>query len=209
MLPDIRINASPDPHVFLREVERLAVTHGGYDADRRDDIDATDFEVLTLRSTGDVPHRGLGAQLLISSSRGRWADVEVRAADWGGEPAAPSREAYVEAAEFVLRPLLKVYNREHGTRRRLLIERPRALPVLPPVATELFETFVACANTRVLHPYDWDRFYDFVRHCAAHNVGVSVEDVQRLLLCSGFESSYADQIAAVFRHGRHLLTYRR
>lgn len=209
MLPDIRINASPDPYAFLREVEQFVVTLGGYDAERRDDIDTTDFEILTLRPTSNLPYRGLGAQLLVSSSRGRWAEVEIRAADWGGEPVAPSREAYIEAAKFVVGPLLEAYNRNHGTCRRLLVESVDALPSLPPVASSVFETFVSCANMTVLHPYDWERFYDFVRHCAAHNVAVSSEDVQRLLVHAGFERSHAESIADIFHHGRRLLTYRR
>ncbi|MEL6614214.1 MAG: hypothetical protein AAFQ43_00675 [Bacteroidota bacterium] len=209
MLPDIRINASPDPHAFLREVERFAATLGGYDAERRDDIDSTDFEILNIRPTRNVPYRGLGAQLLVYSSRGRWADVEIRAQDWGGEPVAPSREVYVEAAESVLSPLLTAYNRERGTRRRLLVEPADALPRLPPGAADVFQRFASCANTTVLHPYDWERFYDFVRHCAAHNVAVSSEDVQRLLVHAGFDRAYAESIADVFRHGRRLLTYRR
>jgi len=209
MLPDIRINASPDPPAFLREVERFAATLGGYDAERRDDIDSTDFEILNIRPTRNVSYRGLGAQLLVSSSRGRWANVEVRAQDWDGEPVAPSREVYVEAAESVLSPLLTAYNRERGTRRRLLVEPVDALPRLPPGAADVFQRFVSCANMTVLHPYDWERFYDFVRHCAAHNVAVSSDDAQRLLVHVGFDSSRAEPIADVFRHGRRLLTYRR
>lgn len=81
--------------------------------------------------------------------------------------------------------------------------------MLPPVATEVFQRFAVCANTRVLHPLDWERFYDFVRHCAAYNVGVSVAGVRRLLVCVGFEGRYADSMAEVFEHSRRLLTYRR
>lgn len=206
VLPDIRINATPDPHAFLRELERLALAHGGYDADLRGDIDSTDFEILNLRPAEPVPFDGLGVQLLVSSRRGPWADVEVRAPDWGGEP-VPDRATYVGAARAVLSPLLLGYNRAHGTRRCLLVEREHAVPPLPRVAADLFATFVGCANKSALHPNDWDRFYDFVRHCAARNVSTSSEDVQRLLIHAGFAHAVAERVAAVFFHGRRLLTY--
>lgn len=66
-------------------IQCLVFACGGSDVNRRDDIALTDFEILDLRPTYPTPFDGLGAQLLVSTRRGKGPDVEVRAADWGVE----------------------------------------------------------------------------------------------------------------------------
>ena len=61
---------------------------------------------------------------------------------------------------------------------------------LPPVAAELWQRFADTANSDMLHPLDWDRFYRFVgwthRRCQRIDEG----DVRALLDARGLPRDY-------------------
>lgn len=72
---------------------------------------------------------------------------------------------------------------------------------LPPKAKEKFDLFVTCANKQILHHLDWERFYFFIWHCASHNVRISGQQVEDLLVDADFTEDYAEHIALIFVHG--------
>jgi|GEM_PF-103343 len=77
----------------------------------------------------------------------------------------------------------------------------RSCVKLLPKAREKFELFVTCANKWMLHDLDWERFYYFIWHCASHNVHISGQQVEDLLVDAGFTEDYAEHIALIFVHG--------
>lgn len=75
-----------------------------------------------------------------------------------------------------------------------------------PVHTKyFFDQFVNAANKRILHPFDWKRFYDFIY--AAHRWRTKLSDVQleTLLEDAGFDLQEAKCLATIYYHGRRLL----
>jgi hypothetical protein len=60
-------------------------------------------------------------QLISSANTKGNVAVEIRAREWVPDD-FPSYEAYCDAAKTLIRPLLKVYNREEHARARLLTD---------------------------------------------------------------------------------------
>jgi hypothetical protein len=130
--------------------------------------------------------------------------VDITASRWNPDP--PTYETYVQAARGLFDPLLRQYNRHHKASVRVRVQtRTQLEPKLPPQAQKLFTRFVKLSNKSALHPLDWRKFYDFVRHCHARNIKIGEEEVQRLLAAAGFSERYARYIATIFQHGVELL----
>lgn len=205
ILPDISVRTDCTPARFLRRMELIARRDDTIVEVRRDrNVAGSRLNIVAVKPVDQRGHRNLIVQLIAQRDRAGRIAVETRAATWHPDP--PSYDAYVTAATAVMNPLLSKYNSRYNSRRRLRIQSKTATePALPPGATKYFERFCALANTFVLHPLDWQRFYRFVRFCHLRRVRIAGPDVERLLVKNGFSADYAARISQVFDHGRALL----
>ena len=116
-----------------------------------------------------------------------------------------SYDSYIATA-YMLKSLLSLYNRLYSARVRLNIQsREDLVPKLSPKVKECFHHFITLANKAALHPFDWERFYDFVVLCHMLRSKLMEDDVKYLLVQEGFDEEYASRIADVYRHGREIL----
>ncbi len=196
----IRIDSTPDE--FLRRIETLARQIGEFIVQlERDPADGGKVTALHLRPILVTQHRELAGRIIAAPESPDRVTLEVHAARWQPDP--PTYRAYVTAAREIFKPLLRQYNRKYHTRRQLQIQSQAATePHLPAVASGVFDRFVDRANKSALRNRDWQRFYHFTWHCAAHNVHLSRDDVHRLLVSAGFTIEHAADLADIFEHGR-------
>jgi len=69
----------------------------------------------------------------------------------------------------------------------------------------LFNKFVNLANTSVLHPHDWNRYYEFIRACRYHRFK-DTELLRQRLVDAGLSEDYADYLVEIFSHGYEILS---
>jgi hypothetical protein len=75
---------------------------------------------------------------------------------------------------------------------------------LPPTADRFLSRFLSDANIQMLHPLDWERFYEFVAVC--HRTQVSLaRDIKPQLQTAGFDEANVNILLSVYAHGRRLL----
>lgn len=127
--------------------------------------------------------------------------IEVRAARW--RDGRPTRETYVDAARSLVDPLLRAYNRDASTCVRLRIARDRPTFRITARTEELIDRFGVLANTRSLHPLDWERFYAVVRE-GKQQIPDGV--LRARLISYGFRTEAVDRLVEL--HG-HLWAYKR
>jgi hypothetical protein len=203
-LPDISINIKSSPRQFLSMLENLATEDPNLQAELHKDLGSEGYDVLNVKGPNESIHQGLVASLIAIPDTVDHVLVEIAAHIWHPDP--PTYDAYVEAANLALKPLLTLYNKESGSRLRMSIHSRGSLePRLPPRAKEAFELFVLAANKSALHPYDWKRFYTFIYLCTPRNINVTSDDVWRLLISSGFSHEKSEYLASIFEHGISLL----
>jgi hypothetical protein len=203
-LPDIQIRIGENPHSFLEQMRKVALQAKKFDVELHNNFSGQGLDILNISPQLSNSHVGLLGQFINNPNKPSIMLVEVRAERWLPEP--PTYKTYVEAANEVIKPLLQSYNLTFGTKYRLTIESQKSLePKLPPRANQRFKEFVTLANKQILHPYDWERFYYFIYACSSRNVKVIQEDVEELLLSSGFSEQNSEEIANVFWHGVSLL----
>jgi len=135
-----------------------------------------------------------GGQLIVRPDEARVC-VEMRSAKWQCDH--PTGNEYVEFSREVFGSLLRFYNQEFGTHYRMRVVRPRSGYQLPPQAMRLFERFSVLANTRSLHPLDWERFYLFVRNSRRE---VPEGILRPLLIKRGFSVEKAQMISELYHH---------
>lgn len=197
-LPNITINIDVAAEVFLDRLEDIAIKSDEFDVRRLSYSDG--YQILNLKYRSISPHKELSGQILTKPSVAESVRVEVRAAKW--QPKPPTFETYVEAAKTIFQPLLKEYNKQYSSRRRLNVQSKADTEFrLPPKARQIFDYFMIQANKENLHPTDWENFYNFIWFCASYNVRASHEDIQSLLVKEGFARGYAEYIADIFTHG--------
>ncbi len=127
--------------------------------------------------------------------------LQIIASRW--QPEWPTYQVVRTAAEELFLPVVKKYNQRNKTRYRVKIEEQAdTLPKLSPAAQRAFNEFAHGANLQCLHPFDWQRFYRFVRVCYATKNSLYESDVTYFLRKAGFGSEYADFIAQVYSHCR-------
>jgi hypothetical protein len=208
-LPDISIKMDTSPDEFLNRLKKIALKTRNFEIKSEKDIEyLIGQSILGLKPKEESIHRGLFGQIIVTESSER-ASIELRALRWNPDP--PTYDIYVKTAKDIFEPLLREYNKQYKTNRYLNIQSKKDTePKLPHHANKIFNRFVRCANLwganiRNLHPRDWQRFYDFVKHCFARRVKITEDDVERLLIASGFSDNYASHIANIFHHGINLL----
>ncbi len=203
-LPRMSIKIDTTPEEFLRRIETLALQIGEFVMEsERDPAGGGGVTALHLKPILVTQHRELTGRIIAVPESPDRVTVEVQAARWQPDP--PTYRAYVTAARDIFKPLLHQYNRKYNTIRKLQVPSQAATePHLPTVASQVFDRFVDRANKSALRNRDWQRFYHFIWHCAAHNVHLSRDDVHRLLVSAGFTIEHAADLADIFEHGRAL-----
>lgn len=195
LLPAIHVNAK-NPLNFLKKVGEIALKSKAFLVDH---VSSGTTNATNLRYVGTSSHKELGAQFLCFDDTSNKVAVEIRADRWFPDN-LPSYDTYVSAAELLIKPILAEYNKDEGVRCRLLIESTKRLePKIPPLGLRYFDRFSQLANKKMLHPLDWERFYEFVRNARAN---LSEEDMKYLLVKEGFASAKAEHIANIYRHLR-------
>lgn len=203
-LPDIQIKINTSPQNFLEQMQQTAVETKKYDVEFHQDFLGQSFDILDVRPLLSNLHVGLLGQFIKIPNKPSFIQVEIRAERWNPEP--PTYKIYVETAKKIIKPLLQLYNSSFGTKYHLVIESAGCLqPQLPPRANQRFIEFVSLANTQILHPFDWERFYYFIYACSSRNIKITQEDVKELLLSSGFSDENSEELANIFWHGVSLL----
>ena len=81
-------------------------------------------------------------------------------------------------------------------------------PELSPTVRESFVRFINAANKKSLHPFDWKRFYKFVRICHSRRARQTPSDIRTMLIRGHFTREKADYLADLYEHGRGLLDTR-
>ncbi|MGI8619763.1 MAG: hypothetical protein ACR2L6_11860, partial [Gemmatimonadaceae bacterium] len=76
---------------------------------------------------------------------------------------------------------------------------------LPNGARKIFEAFAESANKSVLHPFDWQRFYAFIRHCHAKRIGLTESDIGVFAARYGFQDEIVSELESAYFHGRGVL----
>ena len=203
-LPLMSIKIDTTPEEFLRRIETLALQIGEFIVEsERDPADDSKVIALHLKPILVTHHRELTGRIIVISDSQDRVTVEVHAARWYPDP--PTYRAYVAAAREIFKPLLHQYNRKYHGNRKLQVQSQVATePSLPAMASQVFDRFVDRANKSALRNRDWQRFYHFIWHCAAHNVNLNRDDVHRLLVSAGFTIDHAADLADIFEHGRAL-----
>ncbi|MFC1543326.1 hypothetical protein ACFL4K_02160 [Candidatus Neomarinimicrobiota bacterium] len=201
-LPTISIKIDTTPDEFLRRFEGLARQIGQFVVElEHDPAGEGNVSTLHLKPMLITQHRGLAGRITTVPESQDRVTVEVRAAHWHPDP--PTYQAYVTAARDIFKPLLHEYNLKYHSNRKLQIPSQAATePNLPAMASRVFNRFVDGASKSALRNRDWQRFYHFIWHCAAHNIHVSRDDVHRLLVAAGFTIEHAADLADIFEHGR-------
>lgn len=122
--------------------------------------------------------------------------IEAIASQWN-----PSYEVYVDVIKELFAKPIKLYNKLYKRRYRLRIPKQEScLPRFTPRLKDKFKKFAFSANKRCLHPYDWNRFYQFVFDSCRYQPFLTGEDVRYLLQKAGFNKEQSSSIANVFRH---------
>jgi hypothetical protein len=205
MLPKISIKVDDPPLEFVKKLEQIATQSGSFDIDKVFDMPGFEgFGSLNLMPKATNQHEKLVGQLTIYPDEKSRVFIEMRAKHWNPDP--PTYETYVEAARLLFEPIIRAYNKEHNSRRRLNIQaKADKEPTLPPETKKQFKAFVICANKSGLHPNDWERFYRFIRFCHARHVKLSKGTLRYLLGKAGFNNEKAEHLAEVYYHGRKIL----
>lgn len=72
-------------------------------------------------------------------------------------------------------------------------------------AQELLQRFTDLANKDILHPSDWQRFYDLLVGVHSRHVPIDSEGVRDALWASMFSTDKARELAGFFIRGLDLL----
>jgi hypothetical protein len=197
-LPDITINIDASVEDFINRLEQIAIDSGKFEVRKLSYGEGRC--TLNLRCSVPTPQKELSGQILEIPNALRKVRVEIRASRWQSD--FPTYEMYVEAANYIFKPLLQQYNSKYSSRRRLSIQsKSDAAFKLPPKARQVFDYFLIQANKDHLHPNDWENFYQFIWFCSSHNVSISYEDLQELLIKEEFSKKDAAYLADIFAHG--------
>lgn len=191
-----------DRRQFLLDIGAVAKATGRFHVEHvfDDPIAAGIFsEASNFRCTDPQFHEDHGFQLLCRTDSPSKVDVEVRAARWHPHD-PPTRDGYISAANALVLPLLRAYNRVRRSRLRLHAASEASMqPKLPPHAALALHRFTLLANHRSLHPYDWQRFYQFVKGLR-YAERYRADEIRWLLLQEGLPAKMAEDLGELFEH---------
>jgi len=196
-LPAIDIAIKGDRALFLDEVAALARVGERFKVERlRDCVGIAGYHAINLHLCDPSPHQDLVVQFLSPPETPAMIRVELSAGRWSPDPA--TNAIYVDMAKTLVGPLLSAWNKQHGDRYRMRIERPGRNRFIPSERTDdLLNRFAVLANTSSLHPLDWNRFYQLVREGRQK---IPVQVLRTRLIGAGFSADKADDLAQVYGH---------
>jgi hypothetical protein len=196
-LPAIDIAITEDPAVFLDGMAELARADQRFDVERLADcVGISSCGAVRLGLRPASIHQDLLLGLFAPPDQPNAIKVELSARRWSPDPA--THEAYVEAANTLLGPLLTAWNTAHSTGYRLRFERFEADRFRPSDRTShLLERFAVLANTSSLHPLDWNRFYLLVREGRQQ---IPEHELRAMLRQRGFSDRKANELAELYGH---------
>ncbi|WPE22665.1 hypothetical protein [Shinella zoogloeoides] len=194
-LPDIDIAAGQDRLTFVKRMVSIAESESGVTVELHQDTFGNEgLHFANFLLPGFSENIRSGGQLIVRPGEARIL-IEMRSADWQTDH--PTRNEYIAFCKEVFGPLLRAYNKAFGTHYRMRVSRPRADYQLPPQSKRLFERFSILANTRTLHPLDWERFYLFVRNSRKE---LPEGALRPLLIQKGFSSEMAQMLSELYYH---------
>lgn len=196
LLPNIDFKVSQRPAVVLSTISRLCGEGALPNFSQFGDIEhLSGITALNLNYLAASEHEGLIVQLISDEDETDRVVVETWAHHWA--TTFPSYKAYESVTREIVRPILRAYNTEAGSRCRLRI-RARRIGTTPTLRTiNLFERFGRTVNTTALHPSDWDRFYRLVLDCRQR---LDIPTLAALLHRSGFKHKKSEELAYLFGH---------
>ncbi len=196
-LPDIDIAVAGDRIDFLDEMVELGRASGRFKAKRVSNaLGEAGYEAATFELREESAHQDLNFALLSPPDRPTPIRVELTAHRWAPDP--PTYDAYAEAAQAMIKPLLSAWNKARGTRYRLRIERRGAGGwQATPRTCDLVERFGVLANTTSLHPLDWQRFYRLVKEGRQE---IPEPTLRAMLSRHGFSPQKAGDLAELYGH---------
>ena len=201
-LPEITLRIKEEPEQFLSDMNSILkkeVKSGKAKMTVKSELDLhSDLDPMTVGFSPDLHEIHEGLVGMFESWPKEMAIIQIKAiaSQWN-----PSYEVYVDAIKELFAKPIKLYNKLYKRRYRLRIQKQEAcLPRLIPRLKDQFEKFAFSANKRCLHPYDWNRFYQFVFAICKYQPSLTEEDMRYLLQKSGFNKEQSSYIANVFHH---------
>lgn len=203
-LPEITLRIKEEPEQFLSDMNSILkkeVKSGKAKMTVKSELDLhSDLDPMTVGFSPDLHeiHEGLVGMFVSRPKEGLIIRIEAEASRWKPQL---SYEVYVNAIRELFVKPIKLYNNLYKRRYRLRIPKQEScLPRLIPRLKDQFEKFSFSANKRRLHPYDWNRFYQFIFASYRYQQSLTEEDMRYLLQKSGFDKEQSRYIANVFRH---------
>jgi len=192
-MPYVYISTHEKPDIFLAMLATIA-SGMGYKTGKL--IKRLDFFILEINTPN-----GVKGQLCYDPHNQNRIRVEV----FASQPM--SHENYFEYCKEFYSPVIKSYNRSHGTRLRLYIKSPDAERLkLPPKSRQAFDSFLSIAGKPILYLGDWHRFYAFIQVCHRTRVTFTYPQLKDALVENGFSDKYASYIEDI---GMHLLAFQK
>lgn len=203
-LPEITLRIKEEPKQFLLRMNSILKEEeksGKAKMTVKSELDLhSDIHPMTVGFSPDLHeiHKGLVGMFVSRPKEGLIIRIEAEASRWKPQS---SYEVYVNAIKELFAKLIKLYNNLYKRRYRLRIPKQEScLPRLIPRLKDQFEKFAFSANKRYLHPYDWNRFYQFVFASCQYQQSLTEEDMRYFLQKAGFNKEQSSYIANVFRH---------
>jgi hypothetical protein len=159
---------------------------------------------LVLSYTGNATAEGVEDLLVELHVAPDSSSVELlfKAREWPEE--VLSYEAYVEAAGL-FKSAIRLYNKVHNTRLRLLIPRPDDLePKLTLNVCVYFDWFGQEARERPYNPTTWRRLYSFLTNMDRRKIPLATEDFCRLLRLYGVDAAAIEMYSGFYMRVREM-----
>ncbi len=203
-LPEITLRIKEEPKQFLLRMDSILkeeVKSGKEKMTVKSELDLhSDLHPMTVGFSPNLHEIHEGLVGMFESCPKEMAIIHIKAIASQWKPQL-SYEVYINAIRELFAKPIKLYNKLYKRRYRLRIPKQEScLPRLIPRLKDQFEKFAFSANKRCLHPYDWNRFYQFVFDSCRYQSSLTEEDVRYLLQKSGFNEEQSNYIANVFHH---------
>ena len=203
-LPKITLRIKEEPKQFLLRMDSILkeeVKSGKAKTTVKSELDLhSDLHPMTVEFSRDLHETHEGLVGMFESCPKETAIIRIAAIASQWKPQL-SYEVYVNAIRELFAKPIKLYNKLYKRRYRLRIPKQEScLPCLVPRLKDQFEKFAFSANKRCLHPYDWNRFYQFVFDSCRYQSSLTEEDMRYHLRKAGFNKEQSSYIANVFRH---------
>jgi len=185
---NIKIKPDVDGGEFLMRLKSLMQELQGYALLKEERLSSSQGSFQGLKLALKRDNQQLEVALL---SNGKVVDAIL----WS--PQIDDFALYAETTREVMHPLLKNYNRRHGTRIRLFIPHKGRPKPLPPGAHARFDLFKETLGL--------SEFYLFVIYCHHYRVLLDRARIEELLLQTGLDSERVKELTTLYFHGREIL----